>query len=402
MEISAYEEICEVIDGIKICSVGDGICINALFLCAFTFVKLREKFMRFIRYGKIMAWVLSLMLYFMASAQAQTVSFRLIKVIPLPTVDRGGDVVSYDPSNHKVYVSMGNTDAGGVIINADNDTLVKVVRNGIVRPGGIAWNNKYVYWTSDVHLKENKDGKDATVKRFGRVVVVDKNNWKTVDTFTTLGTGADGIWADQGLGRLYVALDNSNWIEEYTLGKQPKVVGKINLFPATGDGPDLGVLVSAQHLLYMPDDSWEEKINLLNGQIEAKANIAPYFSASSTGHHPNTKGQIYDPQSQTVWVGTNRSQLFVFDAKSMKVLAHLPAHAGIDQVAYDPTYHLVYAFESDAKGFNVYNAQTMKPVTFVSTGYGKAHTGAVDPSNHKIFVYVGEAHAVYVYQPVHG
>jgi len=358
--------------------------------------------MRFIRYGKIIAWVLSLVLYFMASAQAQAISFKLIKVISLPTVDRGGDVVSYDPSNHKVYVSMGKTDAGGVIINADNDTLVKVVRNGIVRPGGIAWNNKYVYWTSDVHLKKNKGGKDVTVKRFGRVVVVDKNNWKTVDSFTTIGTGADGIWADQSLGRLYVALDNSNWIEEYSLGKDPKFIGKISLYPETGDGPDLGVLVSAQDLLYMPDDSWEEKINLRTNQIEAKTNIAPYFPASSICHHPNTKGQIYDRQSNTIWVGTNCSKIFVFDANHLKILAQLSAHAGVDQVAYDPTYHLVYAFESDAKGFNVYNAQTMKPVTFVSTGYGKTHTGAVDPSNHKIFVYVGEAHAVYVYQPVHG
>ncbi|OCX74776.1 hypothetical protein A6M23_04945 [Acidithiobacillus thiooxidans] len=108
------------------------------------------------------------------------------------------------------------------------------------------------------------------------------------------------------------------------------------------------------------------------------------------------------PWSKTIWVGTNRSKVFVFDANNLHVINQLPARAGVDQIAYDPTYHFVYAFESDAKGFNVYNAQTMKPVTFVSTGYGKTHTGAVDPSNHKIFVYVGEAHAVYVYQPVHG
>ncbi len=195
-------------------------------------------------------------------------------------------------------------------------------------------------------------------------------------------------------------MDNSNWIDEYTLGRMPRFIGKIPLYPETGDGPDLGVLVSSKHLLYMPDDSWEEKIDLRTGRIEAKTNLLSYFPAAASGPHPNTKGQIYDPQNDTVWVGTNRAEIFVFDAKNLQVAAHLPAHAGIDQVAYDPAYHFVYAFESDAKGFNVYNAQTMKPVTFVSTGYGKTHTGAVDPSNHKVFVYVGEAHAVYIYQPV--
>ncbi len=334
-------------------------------------------------------------------AYAGHLFFKLTNIIQLPTIDKGGDVVSYDPGNHNVYVSMGNTDSGGAIIDADTDKLVTVVRNGIVRPGGMAWDQRYVYWTSDVHIKSNINGKDKTVKRYGKVVVVSKNGWNVVDTFTTVGTGADGIWADPSLNRLYIGLDNSNWIDEYTLGKMPKYIGKISLYPKTGDGPDLGVIVSDRHLLYMPDDSWEEKINLLTGKIEAKTNIASYFPVSPKGDHPNTKGQIYDPQTDTVWVGTNRGQIFIFNARNLKVLAHLPAHAGIDAVAYDPTYHLVYAFESDAKGFDVYNADTMKPVTFISTGYGKTHTGAVDFSNHKIFVYAGEAHAVYVYQPIY-
>ncbi len=344
-------------------------------------------------------WLAILSLVFTV-AQASPFSFNLIKIIPLPTTNPNGDAVSYDPGNHCIYVSMGKTDAGGVVINARNDTIVKVIRDGIVRPNGMAWDQRYVYWVSHPTLKLNHQDTANRSKTSSRIVIVDKQNWHVIGAFNTVGSGADGIWADQKMNRLYVALDNSNWIDAYTLGNTPKFVGKISLYPEKGDGPDLGVLVAAQHLLYMPDDSWEEKINLRTGQLEVKTNVAPYFSAGS-GRHPNTKGQIYDSVHQTVWVGTTRSEIFVFNAKNLRVLAHLPAHAGIDQVAYDPSYQLIYAFESDAKGFNVYNANTMKPLTFVSTGYGHTHTGAVDPHNHKVFVYVGEAHAVYVYQPVH-
>ena len=333
-------------------------------------------------------------------AEADGVHFKLLKIIHLPTTDRDGDVVSYDAGNHDVYVSMGKTDSGGVVIDADNDSLVAVVRNGIIRPSGMAWDRKYVYWTSDLHLKANERGRDRTIRRFGEVVVVAKSGWNVVDTFTTVGTGADGIWADAGLDRLYVALDDSNWIDEYTLGRMPRFVGKIALFPQTGGGPDLGVLVRSQHLLYMPDDSWEEKIDLRTGRIEAKTNITPYLQPAARHGDPNTKGQIYDAQDDTLWVGTNRAQIFVFNARNLKVIAHLSAHAGIDQVAYDPAEHLVYAFQSDAKGFDVYNAATMQHVAFVSTGYFKTHTGVVDPVNHEVFVYAGAAHAVYVYRPV--
>ena len=345
--------------------------------------------------------VMTIFLLFLGVANAGTSTFKLIKVILLPTTDQGGDAVSYDPSNHCVYVSMGKTNAGGVVINADTNALVKVVRDGLVRPYGMAFDHQYVYWTSNKLEHSAGAGNNTVPEKKSRIFVVNKADWKVVNVFDTVGSGADGIWVDQKLGRLYVAMDDSNWIDVYTLGKAPKFVGKISLYPETGHGPDLGVLLSARHLLYMPDDSWEEKINLLTGQIEDKTNVAPYFPVSATKHHPDTKGQIVDPENHTLWVGTTGSRIFVFNAGNLKVLKQLPARAGIDQVAYDPAYHLVYAFESNAKGFNVYNARTMKPVTFVSTGYGKTHTGAVDPGNHKIFVYVGEAHAVYVYQPVH-
>lgn len=333
-------------------------------------------------------------------ACAETVSFKLIKIIPLPTVDKGGDAVSYDPYDHAVYVSMGKTDAGAVVIDAKNNQIIKIIHDGLMRPYGMSFDKRYVYWTANYLEDKNNSVKDVVQNKESRIFVIDKANWKVVNIFKTTGSGADGIWVDQKLNRLYIAMDDNNWIDEYTLGRNPIFIGKISLYPESGGGPDLGVLLASSHVLYMPDDSWEEKINLLTKKIEEKINVAPYFMQSTLGKKSATKGQIYDSENQTLWVGTSGSRIFIFNAGNLKVLASLPARAGIDQVAYDPKFHLVYAFESKAKGFNVYNTRTMKVVSFVSTGYAKTHTGAVDPSNHRIFVYVGAAHAVYVYQPI--
>ncbi|PKY11373.1 hypothetical protein B1757_04795 [Acidithiobacillus marinus] len=214
-------------------------------------------------------------------ACAETISFKLIKIIPLPTVDKGGDAVSYDPYDHAVYVSMGKTDAGAVVIDAKNNRIIKIIHDGLLRPYGMSFDKHYVYWTANYLIGKNTLIKDPIQRKVSRIFVVDKKDWKVVNIFNTIGCGADGIWVDQKLDRLYIAMDDNNWIDEYTLGQHPVFMGKIHLYPETGSGPDLGVLLASSHVLYMPDDSWEEIINLLTKKIEEKINIAPRAPSSS-------------------------------------------------------------------------------------------------------------------------
>lgn len=73
---------------------------------------------------------------------------------------------------------------------------------------------------------------------------------------------------------------------------------------------------------------------------------------------------------------------------------------GIDQVAFDPKLGLVYTFDGGAKGFDVYDANTMKPATFVSTGVATAHTGDVDTAARLVFAYHGENDTLGIFKPV--
>ncbi len=58
--------------------------------------------MKILKLIKALAGSLPLILGGLLSAHADAVSFKLVKVIPLPTTDRGGDVVGYDPGTHNV------------------------------------------------------------------------------------------------------------------------------------------------------------------------------------------------------------------------------------------------------------------------------------------------------------
>lgn len=67
---------------------------------------------------------------------------------------------------------------------------------------------------------------------------------------------------------------------------------------------------------------------------------------------------------------------------------------------FDPGLGLVYAFEGSAMGFDVYDANTMAHVTFVSTGIRQIHTGDVDPATHRVYADGGNARVIDVFQPV--
>lgn len=72
----------------------------------------------------------------------------------------------------------------------------------------------------------------------------------------------------------------------------------------------------------------------------------------------------------------------------------------MDVAVFDPGLGLVYAFEGTAKGFDVYDANTMEHVTFVSTGIGQTHTEDVDPATLRAYAYGGNARVIDVFQPV--
>lgn len=305
--------------------------------------------------------------------------YELVDKIQLPGKGGHGDFVLYDPSNRDVYVSMPN---GVAVVSTESNKVVHAFKS-IQSPNSMAFDADHVYWTE-------ADGPGKA----NQIVVISKKDWKIVNRVNTAGTSPDGIWLDPDNHKLYVAMDDQNDIEVYSTGEKPSLQGKIALVPSKGSGPDVGVLVASKNTLYMPDDAWEETIDLKDGKVTHSANL--HIKVTKKG---GAKGQVYDAASNQLWVGTTSAGMLVLDASTLKVVKRLPAHGGIDQVSWDSKLGLAYAFEGKPKGFDVYDTKNMKPVTFVKTGAGQTHTGEADSDTHNVYAYAGVPNQLYVYKP---
>src|SRR6185437_15655309 len=92
------------------------------------------------------------------------------------------------------------------------------------------------------------------------------------------GTTPDRIAA--GNGKVYVVSDDNNWVEAYTAGAHPQLIGAWPLYPyntnrwwldtSDGPGPDVSWLSAARHKLYQSDATYMEVLNSDTGAIEAK------------------------------------------------------------------------------------------------------------------------------------
>lgn len=316
------------------------------------------------------------------AATAAPYQLKLVTTVALPGTAGHGDFVLYDPGTRDIYLTLPKT--GLVAIDTRTNKVAHTIED-IPNSNSMAFTPGYIYATS-------AGGQGKT----NELVVIDKKTWQVVDHVPTKGTSPDGIWADPARHRLYVAMDDDNTIEAYSTGAHPKFIGKYPLYPAKAQaGPDVGTFVHSKDVLYMPVDSYVEIMNMKTGKITRHADLGMKLTKKG-----GTKGIIYDPAKNELWVGTTDAGVYVLNATSLKVVKHLPAHGGIDEVSFDPRLGLVYAFEGGAKGFDVFDAKDMEPVAFVKTDVGNTHTGAADPATHMVYAYEGDGKAVGVYEPV--
>jgi len=320
----------------------------------------------------------------MAPAMASAYQFKKVASIELPGKKGHGDLVAYDPSNHMLYVSMPDD---GAVIDTKTNKVVADVKN-IPSPNGMAFDSHYVYWTA---------AEGAGNGKTNAVVIIDKKTWKEVGRVTTKGTSPDGIAIDRKTNTLYVTSDDNNWIEVYSAGEHPQLKATWPLQPKDPKaGPDVGTLVPSLHAIFQPDDALYERVDTRNGHVDPAVDEQLKLTK-----HGGTKASIYDAKHHRLWVGTTNNEVIVVNASDLKTIAKVPTHGGIDDVEFDPKLNLVYAYGGNGrKGFDVYDATTMKPVTFVSTDVGQTHTGAVNSSNHLIYAYGGDGAVVDVFKAV--
>ena len=315
------------------------------------------------------------------AAAAAPYQFNLVTTVALPGTAGHGDFVLYDPGTKDIYLTLPKT--GLAAIDTGTNKVVHYLQD-VPDSNSMAFTPRYVYAT--VAGGEGKTNELA---------VIDKKTWQIVDHVPTKGTSPDGIWADPARHRLYVAMDDDNTIEAYSTGEHPKFIGKYPLYPAKAKaGPDVGTFVAKKDALYMPVDTYVEIMDMHTGKVTRHVDLGMKLTKKG-----GTKGIIYYPAKNQIWVGTTDAGVYVLDATSLKTIKHLPAHGGIDEVTIDPKLRLVYAFEGGAKGFDVYDAAQMEPLAFVKTDVGNTHTGAADPSTHMVYAYEGDGKAVGVYKP---
>jgi hypothetical protein len=301
--------------------------------------------------------------------------YTLVSKIPLPGPAGHGDWVSYDSGTGYIYLSHHGSNL--VVVDPSTNTVVANIQSSDLKtPDVMTFDSNYVYVTAeDAH----------------RIVVISKVDWKIVGSARTKGASPDGIWLDSATGRLYVVTNGANQVEVYTAGNQPQLMATYPLRPAKPKvGPDVGVLVPAKATLYEPDDSLVLAMDAKTGQITGVLD-----THLRIGKNGANKSMAYDPKTNRLWVATTDKQVLILDADMLMEITNPPATEPDDGMSFDPSLRLVYAF--GGHGFDVYNADTLQHVAYVNTGSAVTHTGVVDPVNHRVYAYEGQANVLGVY-----
>jgi hypothetical protein len=300
--------------------------------------------------------------------------YTLRTTIPLPGPAGHGDWVAFDPGTGDIYLSHHGQNF--VVVDPRTNKVIANIDSPYLADANVmAFDPKYVY---------------VTAGKSNQLVVISKASWKIVGTVQT-ESSPDGIWVDSARDRLYLISDDANRVEVYDMGNQPHLLAKYPLEPAKPvAGPDVGTLVPSKGTLYEPDDNLVLAMNINNGRIAKRLNTD--LKIGKTGA---TKGIVYDPKTDRLWVGTTDKQVWIVNPDTLARITSVPATEADDQLVIDPSMRRVYAF--GGHGFDVYNADNMQHLAYVDTGSAITHTGTVDLANHEVYVYEGKANVLGVY-----
>lgn len=323
-----------------------------------------------------------------ASAFARSHSeytFQKVATIHLKGPKGHGDLLSLDPDNGRIIVSM--HDHGVDIVDSHTNKVVKWIPD-VPGPNGNAYHDGYFYVASDV----GKNGHDE-------IAVIGADSMKVVNRVMTQGTGADWVGVDPDTKTLYVGMDDKNWDEMYSLSnpEKPKYIGKFDLYPSNPKaGPDVGTVVPSSHTIYQVDDSYILKLTT-EGKLEKHIDTGVKLKK-----HGGTKASYFDSKNDRLWVASTNSPnpgVFVL-TPDLGIIKTLPESGGVDDAEADPGLGLLYLFSSSSKGFDVYNLNNTTWTTHVNTGVKITHTGLVDPATHEVYAFGGAKAELNVYKPV--
>lgn len=337
-------------------------------------------------------------------ALAQEYHYVKVAEIHLATPNGHGDIVTYDPTNQMVYVSL--KDDGLAVVDSRTQKVVKTIKD-IPDPNANYFDDNYVYVAAAEGLPQGMSGANNGTG-FGTVnqlVVIDKHTWQIVGRVDTPDTTPDGVIV--GNGKIYVVSDDNNSVMVYSAGANPQLVARWPLWPyningwwmdtSDSTGPDVSWLSTARHRLYQSDQAWMEVLNSDTGQILAKSEQDIELTGKG-----GTKGSWLDEKTNELWVATTTKKggLLILNGDTMQEMKRLPASSGKDQLSVDDKLGIVYTF--GGKGFDAYDIATKRHIAYVNTGVGTTHSGDVSTATHAVYAYTGKRASLAVYCPVRG
>jgi len=337
-------------------------------------------------------------------ALAQEYHYVKVAEIHLPTPNGHGDIVTYDPTNQMVYVSM--KDDGMAVIDSRTQKIVHVFKD-IPNPNANYFDDNYVYVDAAEGLPQGMSGANNGTG-FGtrnELVTIDKRTWEITSRVETPYTSPDGLIA--GGGKIFVVSDDNNKVMVYSTGATPNLLAVWDLHPQNinhwwmdtidGPGPDVSWLSTARHKLYQTDAASVETLNTDTGAIVAEVDTGVPLTGKG-----GTKGSWLDEKTNLLWVATTTKKggLLVLNGDTLQEVKRLPASSGKDQLGVDENLGIVYTF--GGKGFDAYDIRSMKHLAYVNTGVGVTHSGDVSSANHAVYAYEGARAALGVYCPVRG
>ena len=213
-----------------------------------------------------------------------------------------GDIVTYDPSNKMIYVSL--VDDGLAVVDTTTNKVVHYIKN-VPSPNGNDADDDYVYVAS-------ADGPGTG--KVNAIVTISKKTWQEVSRVATKGTSPDWIEVDPKNQLLYTTSDDNNWIEVYASGEKPTFNAKWQLYPTKG-GPDVAISVESKHRIYQSVDSWVDEVDRGTGAVVK--HVDTHVKLTKKG---GTKDFAYDASHNRLWNGTTTGGMWVWNPDTLTLI----------------------------------------------------------------------------------
>ena len=307
----------------------------------------------------------SLVIPFAVRADDQA-SLTAGKPILVPGGPGGWDWMTVDTAKRRLLATHKGT--GSVaIVNLDGMTMVTSLAVGTAQ--GVAVdkkNNQYIFGDAD----EKK------------VVFVDRDTLKSTGEVAVTGP-VDDIELNTKTGMLYADCDDGTevWVID---PKTKKIVATVTI----PEGPEYVAYDPITDRLYQ-----NIKTNDTVQVIDPATNkvTATWATAPATGPH----GLALDSKAGRVFSAGKNGKLAVLDIKTGTIIGTADIGMGVDQIAFDPTNKRIYCGCRGVISVLEATADGVKHIADVPQPKG-AHTLAVDPKTHSVWICYADATNGYV------